>query len=275
MDSQYAPSASEPAWFNEVHSPRTSSFFDNVFNTPPTISDAGMQSMPFSHPSPFAALPIRSVENSPAPDALSPFSWSPFLVSGIPSMSLGGLDILSPRVQIQSAEISTINSAREPDIPSVLSFPEEQTSALPQARNPQLDWETHRPKIKALYMDENLSLKDTRQIMRDRDGLCASSVVMAQTLGVTRKLTNWIRRKQYTAKIKEWGWVKNIPSSKADWMLKKADERKERYRKNTTFRFGDREWTVDRIQRSARRAKSHRIEEIGDGMSLVTNDLQY
>jgi hypothetical protein len=171
MDSQ-SPPAAESTWLNEVYSPRTSSFFENLLNTPPTISDAGMQSMSYSHPSPFAALPIRSVENSPAPTA-SPFSWSAFLVTGTPFMSPGGPDILSSPLQIQPAQIST-TSAREPDIPSAHSSPERQTSALPRSRNAQLDWETHRPKIKKLYMDENLSLKDTREIMKEESGFDAS-----------------------------------------------------------------------------------------------------
>jgi hypothetical protein len=88
-------------------------------------------------------------------------------------MSPGGPDILSSPLQIQPAQIST-TSAREPDIPSAHHSPERQTSALPRARNAQLDWETHRPKIKKLYMDENLSLKDTREIMKEESGFDAS-----------------------------------------------------------------------------------------------------
>ena len=79
----------------------------------------------------------------------------------------------------------------------------------------------------------------------------------------------WLRRKQYTAKIKEWGLIKNIPSSKADWMLRKADKRKEQYGKETVFQLGEREWTVDRLQRSAKRAKTPRAEDIGDFMYPV------
>ena len=90
---------------------------------------------------------------------------------------------------------------------------------------------------------------------------------------ILQMLTNGVRRKQYTAKIKEWGLIKNIPSSKADWMLRKADKRKEQYRKDTIFQFRDREWTVDRIQRSTKRAKTPRTAEAGDGMSLFKYNL--
>jgi hypothetical protein len=96
---------------------------------------------------------------------------------------------------------------------------------------------------------------------------------MTRILWIIRMLINWIRRKQYTAKIKEWGWVKNMPSSKADWMLRKAAKRKEQYRKDTTFQFGDREWTVDRIQRSTKRAKIPQADEVGYGMSLFAKNL--
>lgn len=88
-------------------------------------------------------------------------------------MSPGGPDILSSPLQIEPAGISTPNTL-EPDIPSAHSSPERLTSALPRARNAQLDWETHRPKIKKLYMDEYLSLKDTREIMKEESGFDAS-----------------------------------------------------------------------------------------------------
>src|ERR1700712_4500157 len=118
MDSQSPLPTTELSWLNEVQSPRASSFFDNLFNTPPAISNAGMQSMQCARPSPFAAaLSIRSVENSPAA-AASPFSWSAFLVTGTPSMSPGAPDILSPRMQVQSAGDFIVTSTPEPDIPS-------------------------------------------------------------------------------------------------------------------------------------------------------------
>jgi hypothetical protein len=166
MDSQSPDQISQSTWLSELPATRTASFFDGLSNTPPAISDAGMQSMLYAHASPFSALPIRSVENSPAPGA-SPFSWSAFIVTGTPFLSPGGPDILPSRVEICPAGSPPASNPREPDIASAPSSPEQQTTVLPRTRITQSDWETHRPKIKKLYIDDNLSLKDTRQIMQE------------------------------------------------------------------------------------------------------------
>jgi hypothetical protein len=178
MDSQSAAGSPQATWLNDFNSNLTASFFDNVANTPPALSNAGMQSMSYAHPSPFSSLPIRSVENSPAATG-SPYSWSAFVVTGTPFMSPGRLDITSPRLEIYPAASHAavdITSDQEPDIPTAANSPEPQNCPPPPTRLSPANWESHRAKIKKLYIDENLSLKETRQVLKDEHGFDASYV---------------------------------------------------------------------------------------------------
>lgn len=51
-------------------------------------------------------------------------------------------------------------------------------------------------------------------------------------------------------------------------MLLKAEKRKREERKNTAFELGDRPLTVARIERSAKRGKFYKLEEL-EGKSLL------
>ena len=55
-------------------------------------------------------------------------------------------------------------------------------------------------------------------------------------------------------------------------MLRKADKRKQQDGKETSFHFGDREWTVERIQKTAKRAKLPRNEAVIEGMSFGVSE---
>ena len=178
MDSQSAAGSPRATWLNDINSNRTASFFDNIANTPPALSNAGMQSMSYAHRSPFSSLPIRSVENSPAP-TVSPYSWSALLVTGTPFMSPGRLDITSPQLEIYtvgSPAAADVTSDQELDVPTAVNSPERQNSPPPRTRLSLANWEPHRSKIKKLYIDQNLSLKETRQVLKDEDGFDASYV---------------------------------------------------------------------------------------------------
>jgi hypothetical protein len=80
-------------------------------------------------------------------------------------------------------------------------------------------------------------------------------------------LRNHFRRKQYSNKLKEWGFIKNISGSTANWMVNKAKVRK-REGKETEFTVGDQPWTMDRIERSAKRTKIEGNEAAILGMLL-------
>jgi hypothetical protein len=72
-------------------------------------------------------------------------------------------------------------------------------------------------------------------------------------------LSNNFRRKQYNTKLKQWGFIKNISGTTASWMVNKAKTRK-RQGLETIFTVGGQPWTMDRIERSAKRAKSEGTE---------------
>jgi hypothetical protein len=78
-----------------------------------------------------------------------------------------------------------------------------------------------------------------------------------------------LRRKQYNTKLKQWGFIKNISGTTASWMVNKAKARK-RQGLETEFTVGGQLWTMDRIERSAKRAKSEGTEASVIGMCLCT-----
>ena len=62
--------------------------------------------------------------------------------------------------------------------------------------------------------------------------------------------------KQYKEKFKAWGWYKNLPHEKAQWMVQKVNNRKREDCKDTVFLFGGTKWTKERAESSAKRAKT-------------------
>lgn len=72
------------------------------------------------------------------------------------------------------------------------------------------------------------------------------------------------RPKQYKAKFKAWGWQKNLPAGVAQFMVRKANDRKrEPPHKDTVFEFGGLKWTEERAQTSMKRAKKELVEVMG------------
>lgn len=57
----------------------------------------------------------------------------------------------------------------------------------------------------------------------------------------------------YKQKFKTWKWSKKLPKDKAQWMLGRANERRDAILtepKDTVFEWGHQLWTVDTIRES-------------------------
>ncbi|KAM3069420.1 hypothetical protein ACMFMG_005526 [Clarireedia jacksonii] len=111
-----------------------------------------------------------------------------------------------------------------------------QNAWLPGGKHRNLDWKAQKETIRSLYMDEDKTLKDTMDIMKNAHYFDAT-------------------HKQYKNKFKEWGWQKNLPSETARFMTEKAKRRRQTENKETVFSFGGKVWKNDHIERRAARAK--------------------
>lgn len=73
---------------------------------------------------------------------------------------------------------------------------------------------------------------------------------------------------------------KYLSCENAHWMLMKAEKRKYQENKETQFLIGDREWTMDRIQKTIKRSKNNHQQATADGafylhhVQVVANTLQ-
>ncbi|KAN0068745.1 hypothetical protein V8E54_012914 [Elaphomyces granulatus] len=105
-------------------------------------------------------------------------------------------------------------------------------------------WSQHRPKIKGLYMDQNLTLKQTMGKMKEH-GFCPSE-------------------KMYKEKFQEWNFVKNLSKTATIRMLRKQQKRQaEDPTKDTIFMYRGQEWTLGRVLTSAKKGKISE-EEVRD-----------
>ncbi|OCL02006.1 hypothetical protein AOQ84DRAFT_274378, partial [Glonium stellatum] len=100
------------------------------------------------------------------------------------------------------------------------------------------EWEIHRSKIKELYIDKNLSLKETMKTMLDDFAFNPSE-------------------KMYKDKFKEWNLSKYLPKGKARFMLSKHEQRKRQLPegKDTIFIYGEQSWTIERVRKTIKKAK--------------------
>ncbi|KAI4633466.1 hypothetical protein J4E80_000832 [Alternaria sp. BMP 0032] len=96
----------------------------------------------------------------------------------------------------------------------------------------QAQWEKNKAEIKRLYLIEDRSLVDTMQYM--------------ESLGFAASI------KLYKDKLKEWMFLKNLPGETAYWVINHDQERKSAG-KDTRYRFGERELTLEQAQKSAAR----------------------
>ncbi|KEY66009.1 hypothetical protein S7711_06917 [Stachybotrys chartarum IBT 7711] len=106
----------------------------------------------------------------------------------------------------------------------------------PRAKYTHLNWSDNKARIQEIYIKQDKTLKETRQIMADVYGFEASE-------------------KLFKEKFKLWGWQKNLPADKAAFMVRKARQRKLEAGKDTVFKFGGQEWDSDRAGSTVSRAK--------------------
>ena len=115
------------------------------------------------------------------------------------------------------------------------------------------EWIKHQNTIKRLYIDEDRSLEDTRAMILNESGFVASYVWTVN--GGERVYADKTPRvKQYKDKLAEWNYFKYLPKPKALWMLNKAELRKlQEGKPQTVFTYGGRQWTIDRIEKNAKK----------------------
>ncbi|KAK8084450.1 hypothetical protein PG997_005721 [Apiospora hydei] len=121
------------------------------------------------------------------------------------------------------------------------------TSTNRRSKYKHLDWDAHKDIIRQLYLDDDKTLAETMDTMKNTHSFEAS-------------------HKLYKAKFKEWHWVKNLPFDTATFMMGKAKARKRVEDKETVFSFGGRNWETSRIESTLARAnkKVRTDQSIGD-----------
>ncbi|KAI1127959.1 hypothetical protein F5Y10DRAFT_292503 [Nemania abortiva] len=92
-------------------------------------------------------------------------------------------------------------------------------------------WYAQRGNIKKLYIDEDKTLEETRKLMRDKYNFDATA-------------------QMYKEKFGDWGFSKNISRRVAAKLCRVADNRKP---KDTTFRLGQKVWSVEEMRRKMER----------------------
>ncbi|KAF3003377.1 hypothetical protein E8E14_006574 [Neopestalotiopsis sp. 37M] len=105
-----------------------------------------------------------------------------------------------------------------------------------KTRYSNLDWDGHKARLQDLYLVQNNSLVETMRIMKEEHEFEATPRV-------------------YKDKFKQWGWQKNLPARHAQFMVKKAAERKRKEHKDTIFEYGGQLWDSVRAKNTLNRAK--------------------
>ncbi|KAG4440767.1 hypothetical protein IFR05_003754 [Cadophora sp. M221] len=108
----------------------------------------------------------------------------------------------------------------------VIPFPKDPSSApKPPTKTSRLErsnakWDSHKTEIYQMYVDQNLTLKETMNTMESKHAFKAS-------------LRKW------KMKIKEWNFEKNLPANEMAFIAAKAEKRKAEDGKETVFYRGD------------------------------------
>ncbi|KAF8858028.1 hypothetical protein BDZ45DRAFT_726328 [Acephala macrosclerotiorum] len=131
--------------------------------------------------------------------------------------------------------------------------------AVPQKgrkrRPPESEWNKYKCKIKDLYMTRDLPLEDTMELMEKEHGFCPSM-------------------KMYKQKFKLWKWSKKLPRDTAEWMLRRAHNRRNPVSnepKDTTFFWGNQVWTVDRVKQSV--GRRNKVEDLAPQDGPTPSDI--
>jgi hypothetical protein len=96
------------------------------------------------------------------------------------------------------------------------------------------EWVQHKELIERLYLNEDKTVEETMQILKDQEGFVAGE-------------------RKFKMQLKEWGFDKNIKSSVMQVMLAKATKRKFEEDKDTRFRYKGRDILPDRLDHYAKR----------------------
>jgi hypothetical protein len=121
------------------------------------------------------------------------------------------------------------------------------------------EWERHRATIERIYMREDKSLSDLREIMVFDHGFKATLVHVSlsrdtqpQPFRLTHSVFHCPRKSQYETKLKAWGMVKNL--TLAEWKeLHWRLEGRRAAKKQTMVVLGDRVLSERRIHKALRR----------------------
>lgn len=97
------------------------------------------------------------------------------------------------------------------------------------------EWNQQKALIEKLYIDEDRTVEDTMQILKDQEGFVAGE-------------------RKFKMQLKDWGFEKNIRSSIMQIMLAKATKRKFADDKDTKFRYKGRDILPDRLDHFAKRS---------------------
>ena len=103
-------------------------------------------------------------------------------------------------------------------------------------------WETHRPAIKRLYLDEHMTLKDVMATMQRKHGLRATV-------------------KMYKYRINKWGFDKNCKASQMHAIARKKLER-DAVGKASSFRIRGRQIEFEEVRRHLREKSHYSLETV-------------
>ena len=151
--------------------------------------------------------------------------------------------------------------------------PQQKRRNLQHRRYDEPEWERHRLTIKDLYIDQNLSLEKTMEVMSTAFGFSPWSVFLSRSVLF---LANQVgRAKKCKEKLKEWQYSKYLPKEQDHWMLGKAAQRKlpcpeNPSGKETIFKYGKQLWTVEKIRKNYQRGKTSGSRMPALGTFVVT-----
>ncbi|KAK1622878.1 hypothetical protein BDP81DRAFT_475998 [Colletotrichum phormii] len=107
------------------------------------------------------------------------------------------------------------------------------------------NWDAHQSELRQLYLDENKTLVETMQLMKERHNFIASN-------------------KLYKLQFKKWEWQKNLPATHSRFMVEKARKRKHEENKETVFRYGNQNWDRSKYATLARNKKNQTSPQAQD-----------
>ena len=120
-------------------------------------------------------------------------------------------------------------------------FPNDDEIPVTQGPGPEV-WETHRPMIKGLYLDEDKRLKDVMTIMQRDYGIKATV-------------------KMYKSRVNKWGLDKNCKANEMKAIARKKVER-DAIGKASLFKIRGRQIEIEEVLRHFKRKSYHSLEEL-------------